>query len=46
MYFFKRHAPWIASLVLGLGLVGGGVYMIVQGVSVRNEIGTNLETSK
>jgi hypothetical protein len=43
MYFFRRHAPWLASLVLGLALVVGGVYMVVQGVSVRNEIRDELK---
>jgi hypothetical protein len=38
MYFLRRHAPWISSAILGLLLVVGGAYMIVQGISVRNEI--------
>jgi hypothetical protein len=38
MFFLRRHAPWIASLVLGLTLVIGGIFMVVQGISVRNEI--------
>lgn len=38
MYFLRRHGPWIASLILGLALAGGGIYMIAQGISVRNEI--------
>jgi putative Mn2+ efflux pump MntP len=38
MYFFRRHAPWLASLALGLLLLVGGGYMVVQGISVRNEI--------
>jgi uncharacterized membrane protein YidH (DUF202 family) len=38
MFFLRGHAPWIASLVLGLTLVIGGLFMVVQGISVRNEI--------
>ena len=37
-YFLRRHAPWVSSLVLGLLLVVGGAYMVIQGVSVRNEL--------
>ena len=38
MYFLRRHAPWIASLVLGISLSIGGVYMVIQGLNVRSEI--------
>lgn len=38
MYFLRRHAPWIASLVLGLLLMIGGGYMIVQGRDVRDQL--------
>ena len=38
MYFFRRHAPWLASLALGILLLAGGSYMVVQGIAVRNEI--------
>ena len=38
MYFFRRHAPWVSSLILGLLLVVGGGFMVVKGLSVRNEI--------
>jgi hypothetical protein len=38
LYFLRRHIPWIASLVLGLCLLAGGLYMIVQGMNVRSEI--------
>jgi hypothetical protein len=38
MYFLRRHAPWVSSLILGLLLVIGGGYMVVQGLSVRDEI--------
>ena len=38
MYFLRRHAPWIASGILGLLLLIGGAFMVVQGISVRNEI--------
>src|SRR5581483_3825598 len=34
----RRHAPWIASLVLGILLIAGGSYMIVQGRHVRNQL--------
>lgn len=46
MYFFRRHAPWLASLVLGLALVAGGVYMIVRGIGVRNEIREELRAEQ
>lgn len=38
MYFLRRHAPWVASAILGLVLMSGGAYMVVQGISVRDEI--------
>lgn len=38
MYLFKRHAPWLAALVLGLLLVGSGGYMVVRGMDVRDEL--------
>ena len=38
MYFLRRHAPWISSAILGLLLVAGGGYMVVEGRSVRGEI--------
>jgi hypothetical protein len=38
LYFLRRHFPWIAALVLGVCLVAGGLYMVIQGISVRNEI--------
>ena len=38
MYFLRRHAPWISSAILGLLLVAGGGYMVVEGRSVRDEI--------
>ncbi len=38
MYFLRRHAPWISSAILGLLLVTGGGYMVVEGKSVRGEI--------
>ena len=43
MYFFRRHAPWIASAVLGALLVAGGAYMAIEGLSVRNEIEDQLK---
>jgi hypothetical protein len=46
MYFFRRHAPWIASGVLGLLLLIGGGYMVVQGLSVRSEIQDELRAEQ
>lgn len=46
MYFFKRHAPWLASFVLGLLLVVGGAFMVLQGISVRNEIRNELRAEQ
>src|SRR5688500_12054517 len=46
MYFFRRHAPWISSGILGLLLVIGGAYMIIQGLSVRNEIRDELKAEQ
>jgi hypothetical protein len=46
MYFLRRHAPWFASAILGLLLVAGGAYMIVQGLSVRNEIRDELKAEQ
>jgi hypothetical protein len=38
LYFLRRHFPWVAALVLGLCLLAGGAYMVIEGISVRNEI--------
>ena len=38
MYFFRRHAPWLASLILGILLMVGGGYMILQGQDVRDQL--------
>jgi hypothetical protein len=46
MYFFKRHAPWLASAILGLTLLVGGGYMVVQGMSVRDEIRDELRAEQ
>jgi hypothetical protein len=46
MYFFRRHAPWISSAILGLLLLIGGAYMAVQGLSVRNEIRDELKAEQ
>jgi hypothetical protein len=46
MYFFRRHAPWISSGILGLLLVIGGAYMVIQGLSVRNEIRDELRAEQ
>jgi hypothetical protein len=46
MYFLRRHAPWISAAILGLLLVVGGGYMIIQGISVRNEIRDELKAEQ
>lgn len=46
MYFLRRHAPWISSAILGLLLVIGGIYMVAQGLSVRNEIRDELRAEQ
>jgi len=46
MYFFKRHAPWISSAILGLLLVIGGGYMVVEGLAVRDEITNELKAEQ
>ena len=46
MYFFKRHAPWISSAILGLLLVVGGGYMVVEGLAVRDEITDELRAEQ
>jgi len=46
MYFFKRHAPWISSAILGLLLVIGGGYMVVEGLAVRDEITEELKAEQ
>jgi hypothetical protein len=46
MYFFRRHAPWIASLVLGIALVTGGAYMVISGLGVRNQIRDELRAEQ
>jgi len=46
MFFFRRHAPWISSAILGVLLVIGGLYMVLQGFSVRNEIRDELRAEQ
>ena len=46
MYFFRRHAPWISSLLLGLLLVAGGAFMALSGLNVRNEIRDELRAEQ
>jgi hypothetical protein len=46
MYFLRRHAPWLSSAILGLLLVIGGAYMVIQGLSVRNEIRDELRAEQ
>src|SRR5215211_3091634 len=46
MYFFRRHAPWISSGILGLLLLIGGAYMVIQGIDVRNEIRDELRAEQ
>ena len=46
MYFLRRHAPWISSAILGALLVAGGIYMVVQGLAVRNEIRDELRAEQ
>lgn len=46
MFFFRRHAPWLSSLILGLLLAGGGAYMVLQGLAVRNEIQSELRAER
>jgi hypothetical protein len=46
MYFFRRHAPWISAAILGLLLVIGGGFMIVHGISVRDEISDELKAEQ
>jgi hypothetical protein len=46
MYFWQRHAPWIAAGMMGVLLVAGGAYMIIQGLAVRNEIGDELRAEQ
>jgi hypothetical protein len=46
MYFLRRHAPWLASGILGLLLLIGGAFMVIQGISVRNEIRDELKAEQ
>jgi len=46
MYFLRRHLPWISAAILGLMLVIGGGFMIIQGISVRNEIRDELKAEQ
>lgn len=33
-----RHYIWIAPMVLGLVFIGGGIYLVVQGESAKDEV--------
>jgi hypothetical protein len=46
MYFLRRHGPWLSSGLLGLLLIGGGTFMVIQGIAVRNEIRDELRAEQ
>ena len=46
MYFMRRHLPWLASLAVGLVLLGGGAYMVLEGVRTRNELRDELRAEQ
>ena len=46
MYFAKRHLPWLSSLAVGLSLLGGGLYMVVQGMHTRDLIRDELRAEQ
>ncbi len=33
-----RHYIWIAPLVLGLVFIGGGIYMLTEGISAKDDV--------
>ena len=37
-YLFRRHLPWIATLSIGLCLLGAGLFFIVKGQDTRDMI--------
>jgi hypothetical protein len=45
-YFFRRHAPWVSSLLVGVLLVIGGLVFVVQGTSARDEIRDELRAEQ
>ena len=42
----RRHLPWLASLAVGLVLLGGGAYMVLAGMQTRNEIRDELRAEQ
>src|SRR5688572_23305722 len=46
MYFLKRHAPWISSLIVGVLLLASGLFMALAGLTVRNEIRDELRSEQ
>ncbi len=46
MYFMRRHFPWLASLAVGIVLLGGGAYMVFEGVRTRNELRDELRAEQ
>jgi hypothetical protein len=46
VYFAKRHLPWLSSLMVGLILLGGGLYMVVQGMHTRDLIRDELRAEQ
>ena len=46
MYFLRRHAPWLSSLAVGLILLGGGTFMVLQGMQTRDMIRDELRAEQ
>lgn len=43
-YLYGRHLPWVATLLIGLCLLGAGLFFIVKGQDTRGLIRDNLAT--
>jgi hypothetical protein len=46
IYLLRRHSPWVSALALGLALVAAGLFFIVKGLDVRDQIRTELRAEK
>ena len=46
MYLMRRHLPWLASLAVGLVLLGGGAYMVFAGLRTRDELRQELRAEQ
>ena len=38
MFFARRHGPWLSAAFVGITLLAAGIFTLVEGLNVRDEI--------